>query len=605
MKKVQRQKLLLREITRTPSAMYSGKCRILRDMPANIHGQERSIEKVFSDDYSFSIPLYQRPYSWADENTRELLVDLLTAMPAAGKEGTVDPYFLGCIVLIKGDGPDAEVIDGQQRLTTLTMLLAALRHTMTTKATADHITQYIYAPGNPLTGRPDRFRLTLRQQDADFFQNSVQKESGIESLVQTKNTPLPDSRSRLRTNTLLLVSELTNRTEDERQRLARFVINNCFIVVVSTPSFDSAYRIFSILNDRGLNLSASDILKADLIGLLIPAERGKYGREWEDLEETLGTDRFNQLFAHVRMIYRRTKLKNVLTEFRDQIIKKELPGADADAAQRSAATKSFLVQTLFPYGRAFKTLATASYESTSAPDRLNELFRWLMLVDNADWVAPAIAYYHKHKNDQHALERYFTDLERLTASFLIRRTNVNQRIERYARLLGAIENGDDLYISTSPLQLDAADTTEVVAALDEDIYNANVRARAYILLRLDRELSADPAYFNRDLNPTIEHVLPQNPKSGSKWCSLFSDAQRLKLTNKLGNLALLTRNKNSEASNYKFDKKRDTYFTGKKGVTNYALTVSVLAHQGDWTPAVVEERQKKFLATFTKLWRLD
>jgi len=48
-------------------------------MPANIHGQERSVEKIFSDDYSFSIPLYQRPYSWTDENTRGLLLDLLNA----------------------------------------------------------------------------------------------------------------------------------------------------------------------------------------------------------------------------------------------------------------------------------------------------------------------------------------------------------------------------------------------------------------------------------------------------------------------------------------------------------------------------------------------
>ena len=128
-------------------------------MPANIHGQERSIEKIFSDDYSFSIPLYQRPYSWTDENTRELLLDLLNAVPVRGEEGNADPYFLGSIVLIKGDRPDSEIIDGQQRLTTLTMLLAALRHTLSAKAMAEHVTQYIYAPGNPITGRADRFRL--------------------------------------------------------------------------------------------------------------------------------------------------------------------------------------------------------------------------------------------------------------------------------------------------------------------------------------------------------------------------------------------------------------------------------------------------------------
>ena len=108
--------------------------------------------------------------------------------------------------------------------------------------------------------------------------------------------------------------------------------------MVSTPNFDSAYRIFSILNNRGLNLSVADILKADLIGLLLEQDRAKYAHEWEDLEDRLGTDRFNQLFAHIRMIHRRTKLQNLLTEFREQIIKKEIP-TSLDTEQRGRAVK--------------------------------------------------------------------------------------------------------------------------------------------------------------------------------------------------------------------------------------------------------------------------
>jgi hypothetical protein len=194
-------------------------------------------------------------------------------------------------------------------------------------------------------------------------------------------------------------------------------------------------------------------------------------------------------------------------------------------------------------------------------------------------------------------------LGRRSAS-LIRRTNVNRRIERYARLLGAIEADEDLYISTSPLQLDAQDRTEICAALDGDVYNTNARSRSYILLRLDHALSADPAYFNRSLDPTVEHVLPQNPEMGSTWCTLFREKEREKLTNKIGNLVLLTRNKHSEASNYDFSKKCKSYFTGKRGVTNYSLTVSVLAHDGDWTPAVIQRRQTDYLQRLAVLWRL-
>lgn len=223
---------------------------------------------------------------------------------------------------------------------------------------------------------------------------------------------------------------------------------------------------------------------------------------------------------------------------------------------------------------------------------------------DASRVPPAIAYFTKHEHDQTALERFFTDLERLAAGFLIRRTNVNRRIERYARLLGAIDADEDLYISTSPLQLDPQDKAEARDALYGDVYDINARARSYILLRLDRELSADPAYFSRNLDPTVEHVLPQNPKSTSTWCTLFTQAERDTLTNKIGNLVLLTRNKNSEASNYDFPKKRDGYFSGKKGVTNYALTVSVLAHKGDWTPAVIQQRQSEYLERLAALWRV-
>src|SRR5437667_10772583 len=94
----------------------------------NIHGSEYPIKKIFSDDFVFTIPLYQRAYAWTTEESEELFQDLIRAMD--GYEESIDdapPYFLGSIVLIKGDAPDAQVVDGQQRLTTLTMLLAALR----------------------------------------------------------------------------------------------------------------------------------------------------------------------------------------------------------------------------------------------------------------------------------------------------------------------------------------------------------------------------------------------------------------------------------------------------------------------------------------------
>ena len=93
-------------------------------MPFTITARERNLNAVFSDDYVFTIPIYQRPYAWTPEQVNELLDDLLNAM----QTDRTSPYFLGSVVLIKtDDDSSSEVVDGQQRLTTLSILLCVLR----------------------------------------------------------------------------------------------------------------------------------------------------------------------------------------------------------------------------------------------------------------------------------------------------------------------------------------------------------------------------------------------------------------------------------------------------------------------------------------------
>ena len=230
-----------------------------------IKGEHRPLEKVFSNDYVLNIPHYQRPYAWKPENAQELVTDLVTFMgDAARKVDEIPPYFLGSIVLVKNEAlPEADVIDGQQRLTTLTMLLSALR-AATRAPFSDGLTAFLYQVGNPVTGAPDQYRLRLRPDDAEFFRQYVQAPDGLEKLA-TLTRELPDAQRLIRDNALLLLREVTKLGDDKRQCLAQYLIRRCYLVVVSTPDTDSAYRIFSILNDRGLDLSHADILKAELV----------------------------------------------------------------------------------------------------------------------------------------------------------------------------------------------------------------------------------------------------------------------------------------------------------------------------------------------------
>ena len=561
---------------------------------AKIHGAEFPLLKIFSNDFNFNIPLYQRPYSWTTEQAGELLDDLLSFI---GSDAGVDikdlsPYFLGSIVLIKAESiPDAEVVDGQQRLTTLTILLSALRHTIADGKLAEALTGYLYEEGDPLVGTNNRYRLTLRERDAEFFRKWVQDPQGIGGLHKLDSGQLPDSQRNIRANALHILESLTTQSEEQRVRLARFVVKNCLLVVVSTPDLDSAYRIFSILNDRGLDLSHSDILKSEIIGRIPTAQQEAYTEKWEDAEEGLGRDPFAELFAHTRMIFRKQKAKEtILKEFRQHVIK-----AIDDSCK-------LIDDVLTPYAEALATIRTTGYESATGADAVNQMLRWLGRIDNTDWLPPAIRYLADNRSDPKALLRFFVDLERLAAFLMISRRQINERIDRYGKLIDAIDTGKDLYAEGSPLQLTEAEEREFLKELDGDVYGQVSKRRLYILLRLDSALSDASASYDHAVI-SIEHVLPQNPPADSKWCEWFpSKEMRAKWVHRLGNLLLLNHKKNSSASNYGFEKKKKSYFM-KGGVSPFPLTSQALK-ETEWTLGVVERRHNELVRVLKGAWRL-
>lgn len=555
----------------------------------NIEGREYDISKIFSNDFVFSIPRYQRPYAWTTEHAGELLEDLLSFLGEGDiPVSEVNPYFLGSIVLIKGSNlPRAEVVDGQQRLTTLTILLAAIRSLVPHDA-AEGLTAYLYEKGNVMTDTPNRYRLKLREKDATFFQKYIQDEGGIQGLSDLGGASLSDSQRNIRENALLFIRRLGELDGTLRVRLGKFIVQRCFLVVVSTPDLDSAYRIFSVLNDRGLDLSLTDILKAEIIGAISASDQDVYTRKWEDAEDGLGRDGFQELFAHIRTIYRKVKLRDtVLKEFRAYV-------------KPQAAPKEFIDEVLQPYVTAFETIRDARYQSTQHPNTGAELLRWLNQIDNFDWV-PVAMLFLRHHDEPDGRARFLASLERLAAGLMITRANVNQRIERYARILTAMEQGDDLYAPNSPLDLTPQERGDIVTALNGNIYGVQSVPR-YVLLRLDSALAQGEATYNYPV-VTIEHVLPQTPQPGSLWLQWFPDTElRDRYVHRLGNLVLLSRRKNSQAQNFDFEQKKDRYFK-LDGISKFALTTQVL-NEREWTPSVVDRRQDELLNKLKMLWKL-
>ncbi len=560
----------------------------------SIHGAEYPIKKIFSDDFVFTIPLYQRPYAWTTEHAGELLDDLLAYVKDAEElADEQNPYFLGSIVLIKGDGPDAQVVDGQQRLTTLAILLATLR-TLIPPEYAKDLTSFLYEKGNVIAGTPDRYRLKLRERDALFFQRCIQDEKGIERLKMLNPATLSDSQRNVRDNAVLFLQHLQKLTEAQRLALAQFVINHCFLVVVSTPDLDSAYRIFSVLNDRGLDLSHTDILKAEIIGRIASQQQDKYTEKWEEMEASLGREDFEDLFTNIRTIYRKIKpMKTVLEEFREYVYPTRRP---------TCTPQEFIDEVLLPYADALDTVTKADYESDRYAKEINILLKWLNRIDNSNWIPPAMLYLSRNQNSPDLLFRFFTYLERLAVSFMIRKMNFNKRIERYGRLMHVIERGEDVFGLSSPLHLMPGERREIFEILNGDIYLIR-GVYTYVLLRLDAALSDGSASYDYPII-SVEHVLPQTPDAKSEWMRWFpTKEQRENCMHRLGNLVLLSKRKNSQAQNYDFTLKKQKYFTTGQAISPFALTSQVLQYR-EWTPAVIEQRQKMLMNVLVRIWSL-
>lgn len=564
-------------------------------MTNRITGSEYPLAKIFSADFDFAIPTYQRPYAWTNDQAGELFDDLYGFFESEKD----DTYFLGSIVLIKQENqPRAEVIDGQQRLTSLTILLAALASVLTDPESSEDFCNYVCEPGRKSLNLLPKPRLALRDQDKAFFSKYLQSRGNLPELLKLNAAQLKnEAQQNIQANTRLFLERLEKRFNSDQKRLmafGHFIVTRCFLVAVTTPSQQSAFRVFSVLNSRGLDLLPTDIIKSKVIGEIAEHHREAYNKKWEEIEIQTTREGMVELFGHLRMIYAKTKARASLLQEFDESVRPKYSGAE-----------TLIDELIEPYADAFLIAKHGTYKASSKSDAdaVNTMIGWLNRIDNVDWIPVAIRLLAQKKEDPTYVRWFFERLERLAAYMHITAHNVNERIERYAQVLRSLENDHSNLARATAVDLREGEKKSFRSALDGRIYELNPRRRNYVILRLDAFHSDGAAAYNTDVL-TIEHVLPQTIDKGSAWETTWPDvAERAKWVHRIGNLVPLARRTNSSASNLAFKDKCEKYFAGKAGVSSYALTTQVLK-SADWLPSTVEARQQKLLDKFSTCWDL-
>lgn len=539
---------------------------------------ERTVSQILTEQICYTIPPYQRPYSWEKGNVEQLLDDVWEAYTAGDEE-----YFIGSLITIeRAKGASYEVVDGQQRLTTLNLILARLRDRIEEPEVRADLGKRVL-PKNPYTGEEETPRLTLRQKDQAFFRRHVLAGQTVTDAIRRDADRDQDTpKQRIVENLDAIDDFLSERDQRTLRLFANYLLRKVYVVFVTTASWQSAYRLFNVLNARGMALSNADLIKNMLFARLNGAEArsAELDQQWLALEELIGIERLDQFLGHHRSSTEATKARKALhEEFEPLVAAAESPFAFLD--QLTASAQNYL------------RIQRGEFPAAAARRAIRSLHR----VAFEEWIPPLLAFLNTPVAGMTEAE-FVDSLERITYQNWIRRLAFTARLTVYFQLITAIRAGrsaDDIHAIFSANSNDE----EFRALLDGDVYGRPF-AQA-VLLRLE-EADQDES-VTKDFNGkiTIEHVLPQALKDDT-WKARFSDDDHRLWLHRLGNLALLAGIKNYKAQYFPFERKKAIY-AERNNKVSFDTTKPILAAP-DWTPHVLAARHEDLMDRAARLWSL-
>ena len=579
------------------------------------------LKQLFDRRFSYTIPIYQRAFSWSNIQSTKLFEDLVEAMGDEGKQNQVESFFLGALILtgnmaepekrplagklaaaftaiITGQAglPDNikgnfDVVDGKQRLVTLKILLCLLRDL---SKNGDH------PPFRNLIGDGrdgNLYRLDLCGGEGEFLQkhvltlgSSINPVTDLENLSTGENNMIK-VRDSLHRNLLDL-------SATDRDRLLDYIVNHCQVVIILSEKIDHAYQIFSSINDSGTRLTDGDILKVELMASLSPEYVEKYQPIWEQWNDSLGTarskasSRKKTFFNHFRFVLTSDHI-NILADFRKMI-------------DKAGGAIPFIDNYIIPNVEAYNIINEANWPDQENKRELDRILGTLNWLPHDDWIAPAMLAITRYRNDPAQVLAFFQKLERLAYGLSILKGGAPDRKKKYNPLRRALrdpEKGKDPFMV---VELTAPEKRIIRDATERGLHKSRPAAARLLLMRLDMEETGRPvAYYNELIEGealSVEHLLPLSPELNSQWLVIFPNEDLRKFnTQLLGNLFLVRKDsENRLMKNYDFAQKHAILF--KNNADHPVHFTNALKNKREWTLNDIAKRQDVLMAMIDNLW---
>ena len=563
----------------------------------NFNTVNNTFRQLMGNGLSYRVPQFQRDYSWGTDEWDDLWQDMVELFG----EDPEPAHYMGYLVLQSSDNRAFDIIDGQQRMTTLSLLmLAAVAH-LKDLATpndpndpqhrrAEQLRNNYIGYLDPVTLVP-RSKLTLNRHNDRFYQNY------LVPLERLPRRGLNASEHLLRRAFQWFRERIASYAGNDGEAVARFVdraVDKLFFTVITVTDELNAFKVFETLNARGVRLSSTDLLKNYLFSVVSrdgvhESEIKTLEESWESIVGLLGSESFPEFLrvfwnSHNRLVRRADLFKTIRNAIRDK--------------SRAFA----LIRDMDRHARVYAALRNPEDDSWTAEER-DSLGQLLMFNVRQPSALLLAAFDRFAEADRAGLGRFLRAIAIVSFRYnVICRHASNQQEAVYNRIARNIATGHIANATAAIAELKPVypDDAKFKAAFADKVLRTtlgrNKKVARFILFRLEEQLSG----YRFDLESAkynIEHVLPESPGNG--W-DQFDDPQRDAFTYRLGNLTLLATADNRALGNTAFSEKRPIY---KK--SQFAITRKLAENFDAWTTEKIRSHQNWMGKQATAIWRVN
>lgn len=537
----------------------------------------------------FMVPIYQRPYSWTDMQIQDIYRDLSDAMSSP-----IQDYFLGTIVTTRHAEGRLTIIDGQQRLATISVLIAAIRDYFQLDGQSDRAQdierEFLFK--RDIRTQELTPHILLTAEDRDFFVQTIAMGPPPQPSARSAvpNSPAQQRLQRATEIAAEFTKSLATTTHNGDERLLDlidFLAERAKLVSVSVGSESSAFVIFEVLNDRGLDLSITDLLKNFIFRTAadrVEEAQTAWAQMTTIITEIASEPEIKKFIRHYWVSrYGMTRERELYDAIRRQVKNKAAAVEFSKGLAKSA-----------PFYAALGNATSELWDDYDPPVRQSiEVFDQLGVTQLRPLL---LAIFANFKPDQTALT--LPMVVAWSVRFLICGSGGSGTLEMaYADRAGDVSNGK---IATAQALWDAMKTIIPSDNTFKDRFSkatvSNVSIAKFYLRVLEQFVrnSDDETIVNPDQGKVnLEHILPRNPQGG--WSHVNPEVAA-SVVKRIGNLTLLATRLNSKAANSEFSEKKK-YFAK----SSILLTQELSAYE-EWSHANIEARQEKLAEIAVKAW---